>query len=378
MAGAGAVNIKNLVYRHRNDDRGFELSIPSFELGSGETAAIIGASGSGKSTLMKIIAGLAPGFGGSVEIFGAPCLSPAGARRRDLAARVAVMFQDAPLFRGSVFENVAMGPSIAGESRAAAGERAGEALAMVGIGDLASADVRSVSGGQARRVCLARALAMRPELLLLDEPLYSVDPVTKDEIIKSFQRYRAERNCASIIVTHDRNEALAVSERAVVMDSGAILQDSTFYECLENPRSEKVARFLGRGALVYGKVSSCEDGLCAVACHASAGGRLNVMAAGDFAAGESVCLVVNPDDIAVRLVFRGDPPAASTQNCFRGVVHSHMQYEFGVMVFVEAGKGIVFPAYITRRSFSELAVAAGLEVEISFKATSVTVLRLGK
>jgi len=380
-----AVKVRDLCFNYKKNDRGFELMVPSFELGSGETAAIIGESGSGKSTLLRIIAGLERGYSGTVELFGGPCFTDGGARRRDLSSRIAVMFQDAPLFRGTVRQNVAMGPEITGQPEASVAERVAEALELVGLATLAGADVRNISGGQARRVCFARALAVRPELLLLDEPLYSVDPVNKDDIITAFQKYRSAKKCASIIVTHDRNEALAISGRAVVMDAGRIIQDSSFYDCLENPVSERVARFVGRGALVYGTVVSCEDGLCEVDCpsppsaaNAAADKNIRIRAVGGFSPGESVCLIVNPDDVSIFIGPFEQTPESSALNRLPGVVRSHSFYEFGVMVSVEALPGISFPSYITRRSFSSLAVSPGLRVEISFKATSVTMLGLKK
>ncbi|HNY13768.1 MAG TPA: ATP-binding cassette domain-containing protein, partial [Candidatus Wallbacteria bacterium] len=239
------VEIKDLVFKYPSSGGRFVLNVPAFSVEAGESVALLGESGSGKSTLLKIMALLESGFSGSLELFGcfspdvsaAPALAslarrpgagdavqhtPGGNSRLDIIRKMAFLFQDAPMFYGDVFENVAIGLRIRGEKKDDIVRKVKNALEILNISDLERCDSREISGGQARRVCMARAIALEPEILFLDEPFYSVDNPTKHEIMRDFKKYLSNSRCAMVLVTHDRNEALSLCGRIAVMKRGSI------------------------------------------------------------------------------------------------------------------------------------------------------------
>jgi thiamine transport system ATP-binding protein len=207
----------------------------------GEVVALLGPSGCGKSTLLRAVAGLEVPAAGAVRWDGADITRLAPDRRG-----FGLMFQDHALFpHRTVGQNVAFGLRMAGRSRAdqAAGVEA--ALARVGLTGFADRTIDTLSGGEAQRVALARALAPEPRLLMLDEPLGSLDRVLRDELAAELRRVLGELGLAAVHVTHDQEEAYAVADRIVVMRSGTVVRDGAAAEVWGDPGSAFVARFLG-------------------------------------------------------------------------------------------------------------------------------------
>lgn len=222
------------------------LTVPA-----GTTTALLGPSGCGKTTLLRIIAGLEhPDRGrivlGSEELVG---------ERRFVAPerrRLGMVFQDNALFPHlSVAANVAYGLS---KEEVAAG-RVDEALAMVEMQGLGDRRPDGLSGGQAQRVAVARALAPRPHMLLLDEPLSSLDADLRVRVRADLVRILRELQITAIFVTHDQEEAFVVGERIAVMDRGRILQEGGPASVYERPASAWIARFLGEANLLSGRVA---------------------------------------------------------------------------------------------------------------------------
>ena len=194
---------------------------------AGRTVAVIGANGAGKTTLLKSIAGLVAVDEGRIivddgvldaaddDTFVAP-------ERRD----VGVMFQDYLLFDHlSMLENVAFGPRARGVRKAEARERAREMIASVGLSHLVDRRPPELSGGQRQRVALLRALATRPRVLLLDEPLAAIDPAARAELRASLVERIAEFDGITLVVTHDASDVTAMAERVIVLDSGNVVWD---------------------------------------------------------------------------------------------------------------------------------------------------------
>ena len=194
---------------------------------AGRTVAVIGANGAGKTTLLKSIAGLVAVDEGRIIVddgvldavdddeFVAP-------ERRD----VGVMFQDYLLFDHlSMLENVAFGPRARGVRKAEARERAREMIASVGLSHLVDRRPPELSGGQRQRVALLRALATRPRVLLLDEPLAAIDPAARAELRASLVERIAEFDGITLVVTHDASDVAAMAERVIVLDSGNVVWD---------------------------------------------------------------------------------------------------------------------------------------------------------
>jgi thiamine transport system ATP-binding protein len=207
----------------------------------GEVVCVLGPSGCGKSTLLRAIAGLEPLADGTIELDG-----------RDLAGRrpdqrdVGLMFQDHALFpHRTVAENVAFGPRMRGLARDAVRTRVDEALDLVDLGGFGQRRVTELSGGEQQRVALARALAPRPRLLMLDEPLGSLDRALRDQLLDQLPAVFAGAGCTVLYVTHDQDEALSLADRVAVMRHGQLVQTAPPDQLWRTPRDGFVARFLG-------------------------------------------------------------------------------------------------------------------------------------
>jgi ABC-type Fe3+/spermidine/putrescine transport system ATPase subunit len=222
----------------------------TFDVGEGEIVSVLGPSGCGKSTLLAVIAGLEPPDSGDIHW-----------RGRSLADRpphergFGLMFQDYALFPHlNVFRNVAFGLRWEGLSIDEVRRRATDALSLVGLPDFGMREVDSLSGGEQQRVALARALAPRPRLLMLDEPLGSLDRTLRDRLLAELPRIlRGPDGSApqtTIYVTHDQEEAFSLADRVVLMNAGEVVQIGEPQAIYARPASVFVARFLGLTNLI--------------------------------------------------------------------------------------------------------------------------------
>jgi thiamine transport system ATP-binding protein len=223
----------------------------SLEVAEGERVCLLGPSGSGKSTLLRAVAGLEQPTAGRVEL-----------DERDLAGwrpdqrGVGLMFQDGALFpHRDVHDNVAFGLRMQRRPRNDIDRRVAEVLDLVGLAGFDHRDVASLSGGEAQRVALARALAPEPRLLLLDEPLGSLDRVLRDRLLVELPQLFDRLRLTVLYVTHDQAEALAVADRVAVMRAGRVEQVGTPEELWRRPRSAFVATFLGQRNLLAAEVT---------------------------------------------------------------------------------------------------------------------------
>jgi ABC-type Fe3+/spermidine/putrescine transport system ATPase subunit len=230
------------------------LSEVSFSQKVGETVAVLGPSGCGKSTLLSIIAGLLEADSGTVrwndkDLRGVP------PHKRGFG----LMFQDYALFpHMNVFDNVAFGLQMSRESKAAIQARVAETLELVGLPGFGDRDVNPLSGGEQQRVALARSLAPQPKLLMLDEPLGSLDRALRERLLLDLQDILARSGQTTLYVTHDQEEAYALADRIVIMQAGRIAQVGTPQEIYRHPASVFVARFLGFANLLNGPVEAVD------------------------------------------------------------------------------------------------------------------------
>ena len=218
------------------------LDVPGLAVPPAEVLALIGPNGAGKSTLLRVLGLLESPGAGEVRFRGT-----AVAPRAALAVRrrMASVFQEALLADTTVRENVALGLRFRGEGGPAATKRVGEWLERFGIAHLAERRARTLSGGEAQRAALARALVMEPEVLLLDEPFSSLDPPTREGLIDDLGRILREERTTAVLVTHDRGEALALGDRVGVLMGGRLLQVDGAAQVFRAPATEEIARFVG-------------------------------------------------------------------------------------------------------------------------------------
>ncbi len=233
-----AIEVRNVSKRF---DEFVALEDVCIRVDDGALTALLGPSGSGKSTLLRIIAGLETPDAGDVEI-GGLLVTDAPARTRD----VGFVFQHyAPFKHMTVYENVAFGLKVRKRPRTQIRARVPELLGLVRLDGLADRYPSQLSGGQLQRMALARALAVQPRVLLLDEPFGALDAQVRGELREWLRRLHDEIHVTTIFVTHDQEEAMDVAEQIVVMNHGRIEQAGTPRELYESPRNEFVMSFIG-------------------------------------------------------------------------------------------------------------------------------------
>lgn len=214
----------------------------SLSLAPSQTLALLGPSGSGKSTVLRMVAGLERPDSGHVWVSGKE-VTHAPPETRNLG----LVFQDYALFPHlRVLGNVAYGPRRRGANKAQAEQQARAALELVGLSELEQRRIGELSGGQQQRVVLARALAPRPPLLLLDEPLSNLDEQLRSNLRSDLRRLFEQLSTAVLLVTHDQREALALADRVALMRSGQVVQVGAATEVFDTPATAWVAEFLGQ------------------------------------------------------------------------------------------------------------------------------------
>ncbi len=255
MAG---VKLETVCKRYPN---GFEAAKSvSLDIADGEFISLVGPSGCGKTTTLRMIAGLEDATSGNILI-GGKLMNDVEPKNRGIA----MVFQSYALFpHMTVGENIAYGLKLRG---VAAGERAGkteEFLGMVGLDGKADRSPSQLSGGQQQRVALARALIVSPSVLLLDEPLSNLDALLREQMRVEIRRIQKSLNITAVYVTHDRTEAMSLSDRIIVMRNGRIAQIGSPPEIYADPVSVFVAGFIGKAAFFQAVVKDIDSAACRV------------------------------------------------------------------------------------------------------------------
>ncbi len=230
------------------------LEPATLDISRGETLVLLGPSGCGKTTMLRIIAGLeVPDEAGKV-LFDGKDMTRVPIERRN----VGMVFQSYALFPNmSVAENIGYGLKIRGVAKAERAARVAELVALTNISGLENRRIDQLSGGQRQRVALARAVAIRPGVLLLDEPLTALDAALRDRLRGELNRLLRALGITAIYVTHDQSEAMELGDRIVVMNKGAIAQIGTPRDIYFTPRDRFVAEFIGAANIIE---ASVEDG----------------------------------------------------------------------------------------------------------------------
>ncbi len=325
----------------------------SFAIERSTLVTLLGPSGCGKTTTLRLIAGLELATEGEVRIGGRDVT-----RRPATGRNVSMVFQSYALFpHMTVLENVAYGPTVSGVPRPRAYEQAREKLALVGLQGLDARLPSELSGGQQQRVAVARALVLEPEVLCFDEPLSNLDAKLRRRVREDIRELQQRLGLTVAYVTHDQQEALAVSDRIIVMDHAAIAQSGTPRELYEAPVSLFVADFVGDSNLVDAELTT-RNGVGRVTV-----GGIELQLAHRGAAPGPVKIAIRPESLVLTPAPPGRP-ALEGRIAKAAYLGTHMEYTVSTPV----GELFVVDRSVTRP------VPAGTPVWLAFEDHGVTVV----
>jgi ABC-type Fe3+/spermidine/putrescine transport system ATPase subunit len=329
----------------------------SFTVGRGEHLTLLGPSGCGKTTTLRAIAGLEQPTSGSIRIDGQPMFDAAARKNVPAEQRgVSMVFQSYAVWpHMSVFDNVAYGLKVRKQSRADVAANVDRALGLVQMKHLADRAASKLSGGQQQRVALARAIAFSPTVVLFDEPLSNLDAKLRAEMRVELRDLQRRLDITSVYVTHDQEEALAISDRVIVMNVGSVEQIGTPEEIYNRPLSRFVADFVGSANILTGRLTGTDT------FEAEGGAQLRIN--GATAARDGV------GEVAVRTAYI-DLVARPGDNQLLGTVRQRMFHGDFVQYIVECACGRL----IVRRPPTNL-LEEGAPVTLSFSPDHTVLLR---
>ena len=358
------LEIKDVQVKKGND---FLLDIPSFQIKRGEVLSLIGPNGAGKTTFLLSMAHLLKLSKGEILFKGQQLnakLSPLEYRRK-----FTMVFQEPLLLDTDVFNNVATGVKIRGVKKNEIKARVLENLERFHISHLSHRSGRKLSGGEAQRTSLARAFATEPEILLLDEPFASLDPPSRESLLDDLDHIIHQTKTTTIFATHDRLEALRLSDRIAVMNKGKIAQVGSPTTVMNHPIDEFVASFVGVETILTGRVTEKNDGSIMVFVCGQ-----EVEAVGDVHQGEEVHLCIRPENVI--LSNPSTKEITSARNVFSGRITKIIS--LGAFQKIQLDCGFPLVAFVTKHSLENLSLSEGKEMIASFKATAIHVVRKGK
>jgi tungstate transport system ATP-binding protein len=340
------------------------LDISHLGVPEGKVLCLIGPNGAGKSSLLLALSCLLKSFQGEIIFRGRRI----GSNHTvfDYRRNLAMVFQEPLLFDTTVFENVASGLKIRGVKQDEVKRVVEEYLERFGIGHLANRSARKLSGGEAQRTSLARAFAIKPEIIFLDEPFSSLDPPTRESLMGDLESTLRETKTTGVMATHDQMEALRLSDQIAVMNGGKIIQVGSPVEVMNHPVDEFVASFVGTETILEGRVIRRNAGTFSV----SVTGR-DIEAVGDASVGESVILCIRPENVTVSTGSSNE--ITSARNVFSSVVKRIIPS--GAFYKVELDCGFPLVTYVTNHSREDLSLREGMDLTASFKATAIHVIR---
>ncbi len=311
--GAASVEFRNVTKRYGPVTAVDNIS---FTIEPGTLVTLLGPSGCGKTTTLRLMAGLEMATEGKILIGGAD-VTRFSASDRD----VSMVFQSYALFpHMSVMDNVAYGPTVSGKPKAAARQMAADKLRLVGLEGFESRMPSELSGGQQQRVAVARALVLEPQVLLFDEPLSNLDAKLRRRVREEIRDLQQQLNLTVAYVTHDQQEALAVSDRIIVMSNARIAQNGRPRELYEEPANQFVSDFIGDSNLVTGDLLSIDGEMARIRL---AGLDVSVRHRGAKAG--TVKVAIRPESLALSDA-RADEAALRGRIIKAAYLGTHMEY----------------------------------------------------
>jgi tungstate transport system ATP-binding protein len=340
------------------------IDVSGLEVYNGEILSLIGPNGAGKSTLMLLLASMIRPSARDLFFKGARIDSKKSVR--SYRRRISMVFQEPLLLNTTVFRNVAVGLRFRGIGRAEINKTVMEYLELFGISHLSDRRAKKLSGGESQRTSLARAFAIKPDIIFLDEPFASLDPPIRESLLNDLERILRQTRTTAVISTHDRYEALRLSDRIAMIRNGKIVQVGGPLDIINRPVDESAATFVGVETILDGRVLQSNDNSFT----ADVKGE-KIEAAGHAVTGENVLLCVRPENVTISTDL--NPETVSARNVFRGRIIGITLIGPVHKIDIDCGFHIV--SYITKHAIDDLSLSEGMEITASFKATAIHVIR---
>ncbi len=347
------IKIKDLY----KDWKGFSLKGINLEINRGEYFVILGPTGAGKTLLLETIAGFYYPDRGEVWIDGREVTNLPPERRK-----IGFIYQDYSLFPHlTVEQNIEFGLKLRRSKLGDITRKIEDIMNWLGISHIADRYPVTLSGGEQQKVAIARAIAIEPSVLLLDEPLSALDYRTRVYLREELKRVKNESGITMVHVTHDQTEAMVLADRIAVMMRGRVMQVGTPYDIFNKPQNEELADFVGIENILNGVVRNNEGGIVEIEVDG-----YSIFAVSEYRAGD-VKVFIRPEDITLS-ERRGE---SSARNVLKGSIVA--LDDMGPLTRVKLDNSLV--ALITKHSRESLGLQKGDEVYATFKATSVHVVR---
>ena len=338
------------------------LSGINLEIREGELLTLLGPSGAGKTTLMRIINLFTRPSEGRLYFRDSEVSQLSGDALLDVRRSMVMVFQKPVMFSGSVYDNVAYGLRIRRYPRREVERRVREALRLVGLEGYEERNARTLSGGEAQRVAFARAVVIQPELLLLDEPTTSLDPISEARVHEIIRRIK-ELGISVVLTTHKQHEALALGDRVAVLKDGRLQQVGSPEEVIYAPKTRFVAEFTGMANIYEGVVEEAGDNYCRV----RVGEVALEMPAFEASRGERVCIGIRPEEV---MLLRTDVPLNPRhKNVLTGVVTDISPQGSAMLRLHIASRGFEVSADVPRHVVEKMEIKEGKEVLFSLKTS---------
>lgn len=354
------LEIRNL---KKHFSTGFLLNVDYLYTYENDIFTLIGSNGSGKSTLIYLINLLLSADSGSIVFDGEEILDKK-INQQKIREKMAVVFQEPMLFNTSVYNNLLLGLKLRKIRFEEYKENLDFLIEKLKLKNLLSRSPKTLSGGEQQKVCLARALLLNPKILLLDEPLANIDQETREEFRGVFFEILKQKGTTTFYITHDRNEAMIISDFVGVIENGILQQIGPMEEVFRRPVNERVAKFVGIETLISGIVSNVQNGVVKV----NVGDNTSIYAVGEGINGKKVTVSIRPEDVII-IGNSEETTSLSTLNIFKGKIKEIKNV--GLFKKLDIDCGFSLAAYVTDASINRLGLRIDSEIFAAVKASAI-------